>query len=75
VLESKDTDRINAAKEKLTKASHKLAQAAYGTPGEGGSRPAPARQGGAPGGDGGGNPKGPAGRRDRRRVRGEELGT
>ena len=33
VLESKDTDRINAAKEKLTKASHKLAQAAYGTPG------------------------------------------
>ncbi len=35
-LESGDTDRITAAKEALTKASHKLAQAAYGTPGAGG---------------------------------------
>jgi molecular chaperone DnaK len=53
VLESKDTDRINAAKEKLTKASHKLAQAAYGTPGEGGP--------GGPGGPGAAGGAGPGG--------------
>ena len=54
-LESQDNDRIVAAKDKLTKASHKLAQAAYGTPGEGGpQQPGPGPQGGAPGGDAGG---------------------
>jgi len=54
VLESKDTDRINAAKEKLTKASHKLAQAAYGTPGEAGAQ-------GGPGAGAGEQAGGPAG--------------
>ena len=57
VLESKDTDRINAAKEKLTKASHKLAQAAYGTPGEAGAQGGP----GAPGGPGAAGGAGQAG--------------
>jgi molecular chaperone DnaK len=60
VLESKDTDRINAAKEKLTKASHKLAQAAYGTPGEAGAQGGPGGPGG-PGAAGGAGPGGQAG--------------
>jgi len=56
-LESQDNDRIVAAKDALTKASHKLAQAAYGTPGEGGAQqPGPDGGHGAPGGDAG-NPK------------------
>ncbi|MBL9101035.1 MAG: Hsp70 family protein, partial [Myxococcales bacterium] len=52
-LESGDADRISSAKEALTKASHKLAQAAYGTPGEGGPQQPGGPQGGAPGGDAG----------------------
>ncbi|MCB9567643.1 MAG: molecular chaperone DnaK [Myxococcales bacterium] len=42
-LDSNDNDRIVSAKERLTQASHKLAQSMYGQPG-----------GGAPGGDAGG---------------------
>jgi molecular chaperone DnaK len=62
VLESKDTDRINAAKEKLTKASHKLAQAAYGTPGEGAQQPGgPGDAGPGPGAGGGDKTKGAQG--------------
>jgi molecular chaperone DnaK len=53
-FDSKDDDRIAAAKEKLMQASHKLAQAAYGQPGAapGGAGAGP--EAGAPGGAGAG---------------------
>jgi molecular chaperone DnaK len=50
-VESQDVERVKAAKEKLTQASHKMAQAMYGQAG-GGASPG----GGAPGGAG---PAGP----------------
>ncbi|MCY0986124.1 molecular chaperone DnaK [Nannocystis sp. ILAH1] len=53
-FDSKDDDRIAAAKDKLMQASHKLAQAAYGQPGAEQQGP------GGPGGPGGAGP-GPGG--------------
>ncbi|KIG14656.1 Chaperone protein DnaK [Enhygromyxa salina] len=54
-LESDDTDRVKAAQEKLTAASHKLAQAMYGQGGEPGAEAGfdPGAAGAAPGADAG----------------------
>ncbi|MBK6916516.1 MAG: molecular chaperone DnaK [Deltaproteobacteria bacterium] len=56
-LESDDADRINAAREALTQASHKMATAMYGQGGGGAGPTDP----GAPGGDAGGAAGGQAG--------------
>ncbi|PRP97632.1 Chaperone protein DnaK [Enhygromyxa salina] len=53
-LESDDPDRVAAAQESLTAASHKLAQAMYGQQGEPGAEPGPGFDpGAAPGADAG----------------------
>ncbi|MCB9712492.1 MAG: molecular chaperone DnaK [Myxococcales bacterium] len=51
-IESDDGDRISAAKEALTKASHEMAQAMYGQPGAEGGAPPPGDESAGPAGDG-----------------------